>query len=61
MDNIKTNLLEVGWGVVDWIYLAQDRDKWRVLANVVLKLLVAQKAGKLLSGYSIGGVSCINN
>jgi hypothetical protein len=28
-DNIKLYLLEIGWGGVDWIGLAQDRDKWR--------------------------------
>jgi hypothetical protein len=31
VDNIKTDLLEKGWGSVDWIDLAQDSDKWRVL------------------------------
>jgi hypothetical protein len=34
-DNIKMDLLEVGWGGVDWIDLAQDRGKWRALANVL--------------------------
>jgi hypothetical protein len=33
VDNIKMDLVEVGWGYVDWIGLAQDRDKWR--ANVI--------------------------
>jgi hypothetical protein len=27
VDNIKMDLLEIGWGGVDWIGLAQDRDK----------------------------------
>jgi hypothetical protein len=36
VDNIKVDLLEVGWGGVDWIGLAQDRDKWRPLMNAVL-------------------------
>jgi hypothetical protein len=31
MDYIKIDLLEIGWGGVDWIGLAQDRDKWRTL------------------------------
>jgi hypothetical protein len=29
--NIKMDLVEVGWGNVDWIVLAQDRGKWRAL------------------------------
>jgi hypothetical protein len=39
VDNIKLDLGEIGWGVVDWIGVAQDRDKWRALVNVVLNLL----------------------
>jgi hypothetical protein len=38
--NIRMNLGEVGWGDVDWIGLAQDRDRWRALVNAVLNLLV---------------------
>jgi hypothetical protein len=40
LDNIRMDLVEVGWGDVDWIGLAQDRDRWRVLVNSVLNLLV---------------------
>jgi hypothetical protein len=35
VDNIKINLLEIGWGSVDWNSLARDRDKWRALVNAV--------------------------
>jgi hypothetical protein len=38
VDNIKRDLGEMGWGDVDWISLAQDRDRWRALVNSVLKL-----------------------
>jgi hypothetical protein len=36
MDNIRMDLGDVGWGVVDWIGLAQDRDRWRALVNLIL-------------------------
>jgi hypothetical protein len=40
VENIKMDLLEIGWGGVDWIGLAQDRDKWRPLVNAVMNLRV---------------------
>jgi hypothetical protein len=39
-DNIKMDLREVGFGVVDWIGLARDRDRWRALVNAVMNLRV---------------------
>jgi hypothetical protein len=39
-DNIKMDVVEIGWGGVDWIGLAQDRDKWRALVNAVMNLWV---------------------
>jgi hypothetical protein len=40
LHNIRMHLGEVGWGDVDWIGLAQDRDRRRALVNSVLNLLV---------------------
>jgi hypothetical protein len=39
-DNIKMDLREIGWGGMDWIDLAQDRDNWRTLVNTVKHLRV---------------------
>jgi hypothetical protein len=41
VDNIKMYLGEVGWGDVDWIGLAQDRNRWRAVVNSVLNLRVS--------------------
>jgi hypothetical protein len=37
---VRMDLGEVGWGDVDWIGLAQDRNRWRALVNSVLNLRV---------------------
>jgi hypothetical protein len=38
LDNIKMDLADMVWGDVDWIDLAQDRDKWIALVNTVMNL-----------------------
>jgi hypothetical protein len=48
-DNIKMGLREIGWGGMDWIYLAQDRDQWKTLVNTVMNLWVPKNVGKFLS------------
>ena len=40
VDNIRMNLQGVGWGDMDWIRLAQDRDGWRRLVSAVMNLRV---------------------
>jgi hypothetical protein len=40
LDNIKIDLRETGWDGMDWINMAQDRDQWRVLVNMVMNLRV---------------------
>jgi hypothetical protein len=57
IDNIKMDLLEIGSGGVGWIGVAQDIDKWRAPVNAVVNLRVPLTAGKLSSGYIIGGIS----
>jgi hypothetical protein len=48
-DDIKMHLEGVGWGVMDWIELAWDRNKWQALMNVVRNLCVPQNAGNFLT------------
>jgi hypothetical protein len=42
VDNIKLDLREIGWGGMNWIDLAQDRDRWRALVNTVMNLRVPE-------------------
>jgi hypothetical protein len=45
MINTKMDLVEIGWGCVDWIGLAQDRYKWKGLVNAVMNLRVLKMVG----------------
>jgi hypothetical protein len=58
--SIKMNLTEIGLEGVDWIHLAQDRDQWRTLVNMIMNLMVLQKPGNFLTSsvtISFHGVS----
>jgi hypothetical protein len=53
--NTKMGLRQIEWGGIYWINLAQDRDQWRALVNMVINLLVRKYAGKFLSSCTICG------
>jgi hypothetical protein len=38
-DNIKMDLTEIEWGGMDWIDLAQDREQWWALVNVIMNIV----------------------
>jgi hypothetical protein len=38
VNNIKMDLQQVGWGSIDWIVLAQERESWRALVNEKMSL-----------------------
>ena len=39
-NNIKMGIQEMGWGNMDWIAMAQDRDRWGAVVNAVMNLRV---------------------
>jgi len=47
-DNIKLDLQEIDWGGLDWIYLAQDRDRWWALVTAVMNFRFPSNAGNFL-------------
>jgi len=47
-DNIKMDLIEVGCGSMDWIEMAQDKDRWWALVNAVLEPSGSIKCGEFL-------------
>ena len=49
--NIRMDLQQVGCGYMDWIGLAQDRDRWRTLVSAVMNLRVPWNAGNFLTSY----------
>jgi hypothetical protein len=51
VDNIKMDLVEIKWDGVDWVGLAQNRDKWRAPVNAAMNLRVLKNAVKLPGGW----------
>jgi hypothetical protein len=56
-DNIRMDLREIGWGDMDWIDLAWDKDQWRALENSVLSFWAPKNVGKFLSSCTTGSFS----
>jgi hypothetical protein len=54
-DNIKMDLEEAGWVGIDWIDLAENRDRWWALVNTMMSIRVLQNMGNFLS--SLGCIS----
>jgi len=48
-ENIKVDLQEEWWGSMDWIYLAEDWESWRVRVNAVINLRVLHNKGNFLT------------
>jgi hypothetical protein len=57
VDNNRMNLVEMGWGGVDWIGLAQDRHRWRALVNAIMNLRVPYYVAWFLSACTADGLS----
>jgi hypothetical protein len=50
-------ILEIRWGGMDWIDMAQDRDQWRALENTIMNFRVPQNVGKFFSSCTSVGFS----
>ena len=53
-DNIKMDLQEVGFGIMDWIELAQERDSWRTVVNVIMNLRIPFYAENIFTKLRTG-------
>jgi hypothetical protein len=52
-DGIKMDLRESGWGGLEWIYLAQDRGRWRAVVNAAMNLRVLTPRSWLFSNIVV--------
>jgi hypothetical protein len=48
-DGIKMDRKEVGWDVVEWIHLVEDRNRWQAVANTVMNLRALASRNELVS------------
>jgi hypothetical protein len=48
-ENIRRDLMEIVWNVVDWTHLAENRDQWRALVNIAINPRVPYKVGNFLT------------
>jgi hypothetical protein len=48
VDNINMDLTDLGWGGIEWIDLARDRDNWRALVDAVMNFLGSTKCWEVL-------------
>lgn len=56
--NMKTDLKEIRWEDMDWIYLAENVDNWQALINVTVELLVSYIAANFLITWGITMLAC---
>jgi hypothetical protein len=55
--DVKKDFREIGLGGMDWIDLAQDRNRWRPVVNTVMNPRDPENVGKFLSSLATGGFS----
>jgi hypothetical protein len=53
-DGIKMDLREIGWGGVEWIHVAQDRDRWRAVVNAAMNLRVLAPRSQSVNWFAPG-------
>jgi hypothetical protein len=56
-DNIKMYFRVIGWSSMEWIHLAEDRDQWIALVNMVMNLWVSSNFGEFWNSCTTGSFS----